>query len=191
MKYNKIDIKITNILLLLYTGVMRTITDPKKTRTKLVDALSNIVGSKGNKAVNIEKGIYNYTIDEAGRKNLVKKWENIHFVEIYLTRFRTVFNNLKTSPYLLEQINQNKWKPHEVAFLSHYEMSPVRWEKLIAEKQERDKNIYDVQKKINSEFKCRRCKSNNCSYYQLQTRSADEPMTVFVTCHVCNVTWKS
>jgi transcription elongation factor S-II len=169
---------------------MRTITDPKKTRSTLVDALCVIVGTKNNIALNIEKGIYNYTIDEAGRKNLVKKWENIHFVEIYLTRFRTIFNNLKRSSYLLDEIKKKKWKPHEVAFLSHYEMSPLRWEKLIKEKQERDKNIYDVQQKINSEFKCRRCKSNNCSYYQLQTRSADEPMTTFVSCQNCGNRWK-
>lgn len=169
---------------------MRTITDPIKTRSVLVDKLSTIIGSKNNSAKNLEKGIYNYTIDEASRKNLVKKWENIHFVEIYLTRFRTIFTNLRTSPYLLEQIKSKKWKPHEIAFLSHYEMSPERWEKLIADKRERDKNIYDVQQKINSDFKCKRCKSNNCSYYQLQTRSADEPMTTFVTCHSCSNRWK-
>lgn len=169
---------------------MRTITDPIKTRSALVDKLSTIIGSKNNTAKNLEKGIYNYTIDEASRKNLVKKWENIHFVEIYLTRFRTIFTNLRTSPYLLEQIKSKKWKPHEIAFLSHYEMSPERWEKLIADKRERDKNIYDVQQKINSDFKCKRCKSNNCSYYQLQTRSADEPMTTFVTCHSCSNRWK-
>lgn len=169
---------------------MRTITDPIKTRSALVDKLSTIIGSKNNTAKNLEKGIYNYTIDEASRKNLVKKWENIHFVEIYLMRFRTIFTNLRTSPYLLEQIKSKKWKPHEIAFLSHYEMSPERWEKLIADKRERDKNIYDVQQKINSDFKCKRCKSNNCSYYQLQTRSADEPMTTFVTCHSCSNRWK-
>ena len=169
---------------------MRRITEPEKTRSLLRDRLATLVGTDNCVAVNLEKGIYNYTINDAGRKNLVKKWENIHFVEIYLTRFRTIFNNLRRSEYMMEQIRKKKWKPHEVAFLSHYEMSPERWEKLIAEKQERDKNIYDVQQKINSEFKCRRCKSNNCTYYQLQTRSADEPMTTFVSCQECGNRWK-
>lgn len=168
---------------------MRRISDPTKTRSALRDQLASVV-EKQKDAVNIEKGIFNYAIEDATRKHLVKKWENIHFVEIYLTRFRTILNNLKSSPYLLEQMRSKKWKPHEIAFLSHYEMSPERWEKLIAEKQERDKNIYDVQQKINSEFKCRRCKSNNCSYYQLQTRSADEPMTTFVSCQECGNRWK-
>ena len=168
---------------------MRKITDPVATRKVLVGKIKTLVNSD-LVARNIEKGIYNYTIDDATRKHLVKKWENVHFVEIYLTRFRTIFTNLRLSPYLREQLENKRLKPHEIAFLSHYEMSPERWEKLIEEKRERDKNIYDVQQKIDSEFKCRRCKSNNCSYYQLQTRSADEPMTTFVSCLSCGNRWK-
>lgn len=34
------------------------------------------------------------------------------------------------------------------------------------------------------EFTCRRCKGTKTTHYALQTRSADEPMTVFVTCLV-------
>ena len=35
-------------------------------------------------------------------------------------------------------------------------------------------------------FKCGRCRKNQCTYFQMQTRSADEPMTTFVTCVNCN-----
>lgn len=40
------------------------------------------------------------------------------------------------------------------------------------------------------QFTCGRCKQNKCIYYQMQTRSADEPMTTFVTCTNCNNRWK-
>ena len=39
-------------------------------------------------------------------------------------------------------------------------------------------------------FKCGRCKSKKTTYYQLQTRSADEPMTTFVSCLNCEKNWK-
>jgi DNA-directed RNA polymerase subunit M/transcription elongation factor TFIIS len=39
-------------------------------------------------------------------------------------------------------------------------------------------------------FKCGKCKSVKTTYYQMQTRSADEPMTTFVTCKNCRNRWK-
>ena len=86
---------------------MRKITDPAATRKTLVEKIKTLVES-GLVARNIEKGIYNYTIEDATRKHLVKKWENVHFVEIYLTRFRTIFNNLRLSPYLREQLEKKQ-----------------------------------------------------------------------------------
>ncbi|KAG8704157.1 RNA polymerase II elongation factor [Ceratobasidium sp. 395] len=39
-------------------------------------------------------------------------------------------------------------------------------------------------------FQCGRCKNYKTRYRQAQTRSADEPMTTFVTCTVCGNKWK-
>ncbi|XP_072890643.1 transcription elongation factor A protein 3 isoform X1 [Hemitrygon akajei] len=39
-------------------------------------------------------------------------------------------------------------------------------------------------------FQCGRCKKKNCTYNQVQTRSADEPMTTFVLCNECGNRWK-
>lgn len=39
-------------------------------------------------------------------------------------------------------------------------------------------------------FKCGKCGKNNCTYNQVQTRSADEPMTTFVLCNECGNRWK-
>ena len=40
-------------------------------------------------------------------------------------------------------------------------------------------------------FRCGKCRGYKTTFYQMQTRSADEPMTVFITCHTCNIRWKS
>eukprot|EP00392_Amoebophrya_sp_AT5.2_P011394 g11471.t1 len=50
---------------------------------------------------------------------------------------------------------------------------------------------YDKKRmKISSTFTCNKCNTNRCTYYQLQTRSSDEPMTTFVTCQTCGNRWK-
>lgn len=40
------------------------------------------------------------------------------------------------------------------------------------------------------QFQCIRCKSWRTSYHEKQTRSADEPMTVFVQCLECGKRWR-
>ena len=86
--------------------------------------------------------------------------------------------------------NKNKMKAHEFAYLTHHEMDPKRWEKLLSEKAKRDEKKYERTQKVSSEFTCRKCKSKDCTYYQMQTRSADEPMTTFITCENCGNRWK-
>ncbi|KAJ8290174.1 hypothetical protein GJAV_G00009590 [Gymnothorax javanicus] len=39
-------------------------------------------------------------------------------------------------------------------------------------------------------LQCAKCKKKNCTYNQVQTRSADEPMTTFVLCNECGNRWK-
>ena len=53
-----------------------------------------------------------------------------------------------------------------------------------------DKVLYEICKEtVSSLFTCGRCKKKECTYYQLQTRSADEPMTTFVSCLICGNKW--
>ena len=70
-------------------------------------------------------------------------------------------------------------------------MRPDKWAKMIEDKNKRDKNKYETTIEAATDtFICRKCQSNKCTYYQMQTRSADEPMTTFVTCIDCGKRWK-
>ncbi|KXN72426.1 transcription elongation factor [Conidiobolus coronatus NRRL 28638] len=58
-----------------------------------------------------------------------------------------------------------------------------------------DQNLFNMKGAGNVQaetdaFKCGKCHQRKCTYYQMQTRSADEPMTTFVTCTNCNNRWK-
>ena len=169
---------------------MRTVDNPSEFRANIVVKLCDIIGD--NKiTTNLEKGILNYSIDVSNKQNIVKKWDNELFVIIYTERLRTIMFNLKKNDALLEQIKNKEIKPHKLAFMTHQEMNPDKWTPLIEDKKIRDKNMYNPQIDANTDnFTCGKCKSKRCSYYQLQTRSGDEPMTTFVTCIDCGSRWK-
>jgi transcription elongation factor S-II len=141
---------------------------------------------------NLEKGIFNYTIKLSKKKNIVRKWENEYFLQIYKDRIRSIYKNINNSQTnLLTNLIEKKLKPQTIAFMSHQEMSPHIWKEIIEAKIKRDKNMTDDNMSAaTDEFKCYKCKKRKCTYYQLQTRSADEPMTTFVSCLNCGNRWR-
>jgi len=168
---------------------MRKIDDVKQFREGVRNQIVKIV-NKYNYAINIEKGIYNASLTDATNKNVIKKWDNLNFVQIYIDKFRSVWINLGHKE-VLDNIKNGTLKPHQVAILKHQDLLPSRWEKLIQKKKERDNQRYEPKIEANTDsYTCRKCGSKECSYYQLQTRSADEPMTTFVTCIKCGCRWK-
>lgn len=168
---------------------MRNIENPQEFRNNVIIKLKDIL--KNDKlASNLEKGIFNYSLKHAEKINVVKKWDNSYFVKIYVNRLRTIRSNLKDEK-LFKSIINKKIKAHEVAFMTHQEMQPDNWSELLELKKIRDENKYEPKLEASTDdFKCWKCKSKKCTYYQLQTRSADEPMTTFVSCLDCGNRWK-
>jgi transcription elongation factor S-II len=39
-------------------------------------------------------------------------------------------------------------------------------------------------------YKCRKCGGNKTTQFEMQTRSADEPMTIFINCVDCGNSWR-
>ena len=169
---------------------MRNITEPTKFRNNIVSKLNEWTKNE-RISKNLERGIYNFAIKYSKEKSIVRKWENSAFAQIYIDRLRSIYRNLKSNPELATSLQQFKFKAHTLAFMTHQEMCPERWKVLIQSKKIKEENIYAPKLDANTDnFTCRRCKSKRCSYYQLQTRSADEPMTTFVTCIECGNRWK-
>jgi transcription elongation factor S-II len=169
---------------------MLKVEDPTSFRKNIRQALCKTLKDDSNRALNLEKGVYNFSLNEANNRKIVKKWDNPYFTRIYIDRIKTIDTNIKNSEKLLESILQSK-RPHEFAFMTHQEMNNKNWATIIEKKTKRDKNKYETKMEASTDtFTCRKCKSKECTYYQMQTRSADEPMTTFVTCINCNNRWK-
>ena len=145
---------------------------------------------------NIEKGIYNYMISYSKENNIIRKWENPIFYNLYFSKIRSICLNVNKNSsikneYLINKINKGEIKGEDVAKLSVYDINPDNWKKILDEKLKRDKIKYELKPEaMTDQYKCRRCGSRKCSYYEMQTRSADEPMTQFFTCLDCDNRWK-
>jgi len=164
-------------------------------RTNVKKKLYKIIKRK-KLSLNLEKGIFNYTIQTARLRNVVRKWDNKAFVMIYVDKFKSILLNLNAkstikNKELLKRLKNKEFKAHELAFMTHQELYPEKWKYLIDKKIKRDKSegVVDLSA-ATDEFFCFKCKKRKCSYYQMQTRSADEPMTTFVTCLLCGNNWR-
>jgi DNA-directed RNA polymerase subunit M/transcription elongation factor TFIIS len=144
--------------------------------------------------INLEKSILNYSSDRAIDLREEPAWDNHKYANIYKHKFLQLQHNLKHSPVLKGWILDKKVKSKDVIEMRPEELWPDGpYAKKIEEKIHKDlRKAYLAQEIKNTEgfFTCARCKSKKTSYYQLQTRSADEPMTTFVTCHQCDRNWK-
>jgi transcription elongation factor S-II len=172
-------------------GDMRTINSPDTFRQNVCDKMLYELWNNSFHATNLEKGVYNWAIGEATERKILKKWDNPYFVQLYTDHLRSIYVNLKKNAKLRDKVFSGEIMPYSIAFMTHYEIDLERWDKLIKEKIETDKNKYDVKLEATTDtYTCRNCKSNKCHTMQLQTRSADEPMTIFVTCLGCGKRWK-
>ena len=169
---------------------MRNIANPTEFRANISNKLNAIIDDD-TLCVNVERGVFNYSLKEASSKKIIKKWENPRFVQIYLDRLRSIYINLKDTSFL-NRIKNGEVTPLNIASMTHQEMNPSQWKTLIEQKVIRDANKYTNHIQASTDmFTCKKCKSKRCTYYELQTRSADEPATIFITCLDCGKNWKS
>ena len=130
----------------------------------------------------IETALLNKCIQDAQRWLVDIDWETSAFKEMYRSRAM----NLYQSRSLAETMT-----PDEFVHTSEVDRHPERWMERLKEVAEKDKALYSRKTTANIQMYCSGCKKKtNCDYHQRQTRSADEPMTTFVTCLECDKRWK-
>ena len=168
--------------------VLYKIKNPALFRSNIVNHIYKILENE-KMSKNLEIGIFNFTIKEATQKKVIKKWNNPIFVEIYKNKTQSVLLNLTAE--IIQSIKSNAIEAQKVAFMTHQELLPEKWDELIKAKSKRDLQIFETNIEASTDtYTCRKCKNNKCAYYQMQTRSADEPMTTYVSCLNCGNRWK-
>jgi transcription elongation factor S-II len=101
-----------------------------------------------------------------------------------------MYRNLK-NPEFAAKVVSGEIAAETVAFMTHYEMNPGRWEESLEKKMMRDASRLNNNVQASTDmYTCKRCKSKKTTYYEVATRSADEQMTIFITCLDCGKNWK-
>ncbi|KAG1151844.1 hypothetical protein G6F37_001621 [Rhizopus arrhizus] len=115
--------------------------------------------------------------------------------EDYKAKVRILANNLKSkiNPGLRESVVSGELAVEKLCKMSVEEMASeeaqARDRKLAEEALFKARGATSAQAETDM-FKCGKCQGRKCTYFQMQTRSADEPMTTFVTCVNCGNHWK-
>lgn len=148
------------------------------------------------KAKDVEIGIYNWCIDYAEKENIIRNWKNPRFQQLYKDKAVSILVNLDKDSYvnnvrLLDRLKEGEFLPHELAYLQRENICPERWRVLLDNKMKKDMHITEEKPAaMTNEFRCGKCKKRECVYQELQVRSADEPMTLFITCLNCGNKWR-
>jgi DNA-directed RNA polymerase subunit M/transcription elongation factor TFIIS len=144
----------------------------------------------------LEKGIFEAAFNFALKNHVARSWKSLIFIEIYREIVRSVFSNIHPdSPVknrrLLTRVIDGEFPLYTIPSMTSYEMFPEKWFELRDKQLQREQKILEGNKsRATDQFKCRRCLKRECTYYELQTRSADEPMTIFITCLNCGKEWR-
>lgn len=134
-----------------------------------------------------ERAGFNYALQRCQTAGVARAWGNPCFAECYKG---VSLGLLRNADRLVEAYDAGVQTPETAVYAKPHEIRPDLWADVLTRKRERDL-AYGVKPKANTNmYQCRRCKSRECSYYELQTRSGDEPTTVFVTCLTCGNRWR-
>ena len=136
---------------------------------------------------NIELGICEFTKMYCMNANIDNMYDAI-YKDKAADILENLKNNSRTIKKLKSSIQDGNLDPYQLSFMKPEELDNDIWEKFIKRKllsENRLNNLPAIKWKP-----CKLCKNVNHNFYQIQTRSADEPMTIFYICQECGKTTK-
>lgn len=166
-------------------------------REKVISNFAELFGSE-DMSKEFELHMLQALVERSKKEGIDVDWTNRTFWNMYRSRAISLYENMlgrnsyvQNDENILDKIKAGELDLKNVAEMSYMDMCPSRWKETIEKIIEQEKKLYSNQQNGGIIMWCSSCKKKTkCDYYQLQTRSADEPMTTFVTCLECDRRWK-
>lgn len=167
-------------------------------RTKIINAITELMSTllSEEEIKNLEVAIFLSTLHAAEKRHISKVWTYPLFTQLYSSIARTVVGNLNPNTYiqnknLFKRFEDGELSLEEIASFGHTDLYPEIWKDSLIRQFEREKRQLEGNRSMaTDQFLCKGCKKRECTYYELQTRSADEPMTIFIQCLNCGKRWR-
>jgi DNA-directed RNA polymerase subunit M/transcription elongation factor TFIIS len=150
-------------------------------RQKNIKKISELLDEKYAKK--IEESVYNFS------KEYTEDNETPFLLEsVYSDKFNEIFNLLinKKSAFLIQAIKSNKIDASKIANMRPDELNPDKYDKILKKKELEE--FKKTNQATSSIYKCPKCKERKSTITQKQTRSADEPATLYIECKSCGYT---
>lgn len=165
-------------------------------RDNIVNLIKEKTGLEHLYAKDLEIGVYNWCIKYAEDHQIIKSWDNSKFRSLYLEKARSTLSNINKNSYvgndrLLKRLIEHEFHPHEIPFMKPENVFPERWKTTIDAYMKKYENAYENKTVAMTDmFTCGKCKKKECTYYEIFSRSADEPGVIHVRCINCGNSWK-
>lgn len=146
--------------------------------------------------LSLERSIVLQAMELAKKNYIPRSWKALPFRHLYKAVGRTILWNIHpSSPIknrrLLARCKEGEFPLEAIPSMTPYDMFPEHWKELSDKLLVREQKILEGNKsRATDEYKCRRCGKRECTFYEMQTRSADEPTTIFITCLNCGQKWR-
>jgi len=166
----------------------RNVLDLQEVRGGAVELFTEVLNNDRQLGGKLEKHIYNYAIVQAKYKGIPRNWDCKLFRFTYISKVRGLRFNMQNNATLLQRVLRKDVKLKVLTNMTPQEMNPEMYANIKSRAV-----IYETVLSAtlpDGAFTCGRCKTKKTTYYELQTRCADEPMTAFITCHQCGTHWK-
>jgi DNA-directed RNA polymerase subunit M/transcription elongation factor TFIIS len=136
-----------------------------------------------NNAKIIEQSIFNFAKEYADLNETPFLYDSI-----YNDKFSEIYNILvsENSSYIINMIKNNAIDLIKIAYMKPNELNPEKYNTIL-EKQNMETKT-KKEEATSTNHKCSKCGDNKCNVVQKQTRSADEPATLYVECKTCGHT---
>ncbi|KAK4353146.1 hypothetical protein RND71_028664 [Anisodus tanguticus] len=164
-----------------------------KVRELLAEALCKVSGEVDEDLNDEVNACDPYRVAVQVETAMFEKWGRSNGAQKF--KYRSIMFNIKdqNNQDFRRKVLLGKFPAHSITELTPEEMASEERQK--QNEKIKEKALFNSERGLPAQastdkFKCGRCRKNQCTYYQMQTRSADEPMTTYVTCVNCQNRWK-